>query len=99
VDKTIAELYFRGERVRGDVGVEIEVEGNNLPQYDLDGWRVEHDGSLRGESAEYVFGRPRYVNEAKAFVDELCKTLEPCDIQDSGRGGIHVHVNIRDLTI
>lgn len=31
---------------KGDVGIEIEVEGRNLPRA-ADGWRMEHDDSLR----------------------------------------------------
>ena len=98
MDKTIAELYFNGENVKGALGVEIEVEGDCLPYRGLEGWRCEDDGSLRGESMEYVFEGPTPTNLAKQRVRELCAALEGCDIQDSGRGGIHVHVNIRKLT-
>src|SRR3546814_10629127 len=40
----------------GEVGVEIEMEGDYLPVH-VDGWRAEPDGSLRGNSMECVFQR------------------------------------------
>lgn len=44
---------------KGDVGIEIEVEGKNLPKHFEKYWRVEADGSLRGEdNAEYVLEKP-----------------------------------------
>lgn len=81
------------------VGVEIEVEGENLPQ-EAQGFRCERDGSLRGESMEYVFSKP--VPWEKGY--QLCKILalkmkqKGSEIYNTGYAGIHVHVNVSDMT-
>lgn len=97
---TIANRYFAGDDLLpNEIGVEIEVEGRNLPEPPM-GWRGEHDGSLRGYSCEYVFRKP----VPRAAVDKLLTRLsdrfeeEGAEVYDSGRAGVHVHVNIRDLT-
>ena len=43
------------------VGLEFEIEGVNIPN-NVPGWRVENDGSLRGESHEYVLPEPCHIN-------------------------------------
>ena len=84
-------------KVEGDkVGIEVEVEGFDLPE-EIPGWVWHEDGSLRGESAEYVIPNPVTLAGAKTKVKALKKALDKCDIQDTGRAGVHVHVNIQDM--
>ncbi len=97
--------FYRPQKFNGNwfdgpvVGIEIEVEGENLPQ-EAQGFRCERDGSLRGESMEYVFNTP--VEWNKGY--ELCKRLrlrvkqKGSEIYNTGYAGIHVHVNVSDLT-
>lgn len=92
---------FKVKPAKGDLGIEIEVEGSNLPTPEKF-WRREADGSLRGEeSAEYVFSRPRTLKEAREALDYLaqCYIDNESVIDDTVRAGVHVHVNCQDLTM
>lgn len=82
----------------GMFGVEIEVEGQNLPTYIDYSWRVEHDGSLRGESCEYVLTSP--LSKLKTFkaIEALNKALENSKLHFSHRTSVHVHCNVSNLT-
>lgn len=88
-------------KTNGDLGIEIEVEGRRLPDAPRY-WKREQDGSLRGpENAEYVFNAPLSKKTAimalnvldKAYVDN--KSV----VHDTVRAGVHVHVNVQDLSI
>lgn len=85
----------------GDVGLEIEVEGEDLPRTNRDIWRMESDGSLRGNSVEYVLAKPMSsVEKANALTYLDSKYIE-CGtvVHDSVRAGVHVHINVQDLTL
>jgi len=58
------------EEVDADLGIEIEVEGVNLPARVGESWRVDRDGSLRGESYEYV-SKPIKYSELTSTLDQL----------------------------
>ena len=97
--KTVRE-WMRVRNTEGDVGIEVEVEGNNLPHID-EYWNVTHDGSLRGEALEYVFKRPLELSKAKEALDYLGHHLSKKNVSvlDSGRCGVHVHINCQKLSI
>ena len=90
-------------QTNGDLGIEVEVEGDNLPcDYDVDSyWNVEYDGSLIGESNEYVLNRPIKVGDVDNALMELSDAYEECEteVSDSVRAGVHVHVNVQELSI
>lgn len=98
---TVAKEMGIKRLVTGDVGVEIEVEGRNLPvmaKY----WNNEQDGSLQGvESREYVLKRPMTLKEVENALDHLdseyirWKTI----VDDTVRAGVHVHINCQQLTM
>ena len=101
--RTVASVFRipEGRMVKGDVGVEIEVEGARLPA-GAKGWRREQDGSLRGEeSAEYVLSKPLTTEGLKVALKELAHQYERNDsrIDDTIRAGVHVHVNVQELNI
>lgn len=100
--RTVANVFRipEGRIVGGDVGVEIEVEGHNLPPA-VKGWRKEADGSLRGESAEYVLSKPLTTEGLKVALKELAHQYEKFGsrIDDTIRAGVHVHVNVQKLDI
>ena len=99
--KTIADMLFLGDTLgTREIGVEIEAEGDHLPMHAPMGWRVEYDGSLRGESYEYVFTNPVPRDKVEVLLGRLDEKFKEkgSEVFDSGRAGIHVHVNIRDLT-
>ena len=87
----------------GDIGVEIEMEGSSeFPVFGSSAdWRKEHDGSLRGHSAEYVFRKPLSLEKAKKAVTKLKSTLDNNGnkIIYSERAGVHVHVNCQHMTV
>lgn len=87
--------YGRKSNLRGEFGVEIEVEGRNLPI--LDGnkvWEIHADHSLRGESAEYVFRIPLNKKEANTALHYLSAQLENSTIHNSNRTSVHIHRNV-----
>lgn len=99
-------LFLKVERCEGEYGVEIEVEGSDLPERDLFPsldklWRIEEDGSLRGEeSAEFVLRKPTTlegVKEALGVLDAAYEMMES-DVDESIRAGVHVHMNIQRYT-
>lgn len=86
---------------KGDVGVEIEVEGKRLPKIDKF-WKMEQDGSLRGEeNIEYVLRKPSTLNQLAIALKFLDKAYRDNDavVDDSVRAGVHVHVNVQGLNI
>jgi hypothetical protein len=86
----------------GDVGVEIEMEANNMPSADSvsNYWRLERDPSLRGESGEFVLRKPIPVSELDEAFLEIKSALKrhKTEVKETYRAGIHVHVNVQDLT-
>ena len=100
LDDTLIKDFFGFDSIKGEVGVEIEIESDNtlpnqesIPSY----WRKTHDGSLRGpDNAEYVLKKPKTEQETYKAIDILSKILP--EINDSVRAGVHVHINVRDLT-
>ncbi len=102
--KTVRQIFsVRPERHvdSGDLGVEIEVEGSRLPMEMANWWRVDHDGSLQGESAEYVLNRPRTLTGVERALNYLRKKYEErgTKVVDSVRTGVHVHVNVQALSL
>jgi hypothetical protein len=83
---------------KGEVGIEIEVEGHGLNIRGTEHWRVEYDGSLRGEGVEYVLSEPVKRGLVPRVLKEWSKHLKNAEILDTGRAGIHVHINVQELT-
>lgn len=101
--KTVMNWFEVQQRLKakGDLGIEIEVEGANLPAPPAY-WRREEDGSLRGgENAEYVFRKPLTLEQAHSALMQLGEAYKANNsrIDDSVRAGIHVHVNVQDLSL
>ena len=86
--------------VKGDAGVEIEVEGNNLP-FPEEYWNCERDGSLRGEAIEYVLRKPLNMPELRKALEFLdsCYKKNNTQVNESVRAGVHVHVNVQELSM
>ena len=85
---------------KGTYGVEVEVEGDGLPDR-VDGFNKEADGSLRGESAEFVFAGPCGLKPAMNRIDNLFQAykLNWTNLRNSYRCSVHVHANVQDFTI
>lgn len=100
--KTVMQWFRLARRFKtsGDVGIEIEVEGVGLPHVERF-WKNEADGSLRGESREYVLENPMTLKEARMALSYLDAQYKANDtvVHDSVRAGVHVHVNVQDLNM
>lgn len=90
--------FFNLRRFDGDLGVEVEVEGGNLPQLNGDNWRTEHDGSLNG-GTEYVMNRPKSIQDTYRDLDFLSEKLADADVVETVRAGVHVHINVQSMEI
>ncbi len=93
--------YFNLRQVQGDVAVEIEVEGRNLPPAPKK-WRAEVDNSLKAaESIEFVMRAPAPIGELADALQQLKKAFVDNHSQfyDSYRAGIHLHVNVQELSM
>lgn len=109
---TILRKYLKGA-VSGQVGIEVEVEGNKFPKppgmesthkaVPMEGWDFWHyvkDGSLRGnDNAEYVLGKPIMFEQVPEAVAELTTKLAAygSKLDDSNRTSVHVHLNVQQF--
>lgn len=84
-------------------GLELELEGRGvaLENVPSKNWRRVADGSLRGESIEYVFAQPCEFDEGVSRVKKLFSLLEKhkVGLKNSYRTSTHVHLNFADKTI
>lgn len=87
-------------RTDGEVGIEIEVDGFDLPNIDNKYWRTEHDGSLNGGGREYVMKKPVQSDLIGPTLEGLKSLIfESGQPVNSVRAGVHVHINVQDLTV
>lgn len=104
VNTLVSELVGSNGKYKDVVGVEIELEHKDQYRGINDElgkqWRVEGDGSLRINGAEYVFRNPLTVDKAKKSVLALGKYIDGYTKPvNEGRDGVHVHINVGDLTV
>jgi hypothetical protein len=95
--------FLTGNEVTGDLfGVELELEGRNVGLRDVAtrGWRRTDDGSLRGESVEFVTAGGKTFDEVQKLVKELFDkfTKNGVVFNNSIRTSTHVHLNFSDKT-
>lgn len=91
---------FRLPKVVGEIGIEIEIEGNRLPTVNNKYWHSKRDGSLRGEALEYVLTAPidrKDLDNAMALLTGEFRTANSTLIP-SERCGVHVHLNVQEYT-
>lgn len=83
----------------GTFGIELEYEGERFP-LDVEGWRHDRDGSLKGNSIEYILRGPQEKTEMIQSLDNLQQAFlrNKTVINDSFRAGTHVHINCQELT-
>jgi hypothetical protein len=88
---------------RGDIGIEIECEGQGMIALDEAVWRSENDGSLRGEypdtRCEYILAKPLKIDAVPVALNELSNRLKEVGavLAFSHRCSVHVHVNVQQL--
>ena len=87
---------------KGEVGIEIEVEGKKLihEEETPDPWKYYVDGSLRGqENAEYILKKPIAFSDVDKVLDKLWAAFKKKKsvLDDSNRTSVHVHLNCQDF--
>ena len=99
----VKDIFFRGKNIRGEIGIEIEMEGKGFIMEDVDSWYSRSDGSLRGnekDKREYVLIRPCKREDTLERLSSLAIDLKEYGsvINPSYRTGVHIHTNVRDMT-
>ena len=96
----------RGKPCKGDVGIEIEMEGNKFFKDNTTlneiGWSYHKDGSLRGhDNAEYVLTSPIKFSDVPDSVNKLWKIINDfgTKLDDSNRTSVHVHLNCQQFHV
>lgn len=106
-DITVRQFYGHDAK-KGDVGIELEVEGRRLPTGEYVGlntknvWRYAVDHSLRGEeNAEYVLRTPISFDEVPTAVASLWSLFASNEsrLDDSNRTSVHIHLNVQEWYI
>lgn len=94
------------KRLVGTIGLELELEGENIPLFDhVPGvrgqatatyWKNIKDGSLRNGGREFVLAQPCKEEEVKPLLDGLFQYLKDAraKINNSNRCSTHVHINV-----
>lgn len=103
----VKDKYFGGRDVDGEVGIEIEMEGRGFPDGGLFNmetdrqWTAHHDGSLRGSSMEIVLAQPVPRDKVNDVLASAANALKAAGtkIIPSVRTGVHVHINVRHMTV
>jgi len=98
-----------GKSVKGDVGLELEMEGTRLPnEANVSSfsssklgrrWTVHPDGSLRNGGVEYVLDQPCLEEEVPEMVDALFKVFDvnKTTLDLTQRTSTHVHINVSSM--
>lgn len=91
--------------VKGEIGVEIELEGENLTGTNCTGWVPHEDNSLRGPKGigrggmEYTTKGAIALDSVAPCVTRLRDTLVKAGAtfrEDSPRTSTHIHINVQD---
>jgi hypothetical protein len=99
--RTIIELFPGLRQYPGEIGIEIEMEGERLHLHPLSYWTENHDNSLRGNSVEWVLNQPVVREDVAKRLQYLDKRLKKNEAEcvPSDRCGVHVHLNCQQLTV
>lgn len=85
--------------VKGDIGIEIEVEGNKFQKVGVPiPWEYHKDGSLRGnDNAEYVLKGPIPFDKVPEAIETLWTMFNEfgSKLDVSNRTSVHVHLNMQ----
>lgn len=100
-DKKVGDVLRKRNGYTDHIGVEIETEGQRLPKVDSELWRSDVDGSLRGESWEYVLKEPVHKDDLHKAIVGLKYEWHKAKsvVKDSPNAGVHIHINVSDLTV
>ena len=97
-NRPMEELFFWDRNPKGEIGIEVEVEGGPWPEDPPTNWVTHQDGSLRN-GIEYVIRQPVAREKVRDSLSKLAAGLANSRLNFSYRTSIHVHVNIQSLTV
>lgn len=97
----LKELRAFPNEVADGYGIEVEVEGVNLPDIRSVYWEIHQDGSLRGEAYEYVTKGALPIEKVENAFKILNNAFDKKGsvLNLSFRTSVHVHMNVRELEI
>lgn len=101
-DEPISDTFHVPNHYKGEVGIEVEVEGRNLPHAIPSYWLAKKDGSLRGaDNCEYVLKQPCQRKSVTKFLEYLEGQFKKHEskIDESKRTSVHVHVNMNTKSL
>lgn len=103
LNKKIMDFYGH-KKVTGDVGIEVEMEVSKSwfgkdKRFDKV-WRVDHDGSLKNIGYECVLRKPCKIFDVDENISLIKHFLikNNSEVQPTIRAGVHIHLNVQDLT-
>lgn len=99
IDQPLNSLFFWERRPKGEIGIEVEIEGGPWPDHQATNWIPHVDNSLRNGGIEYVIRQPVLRERVGVALEALNKHLADSDQVFSYRTSVHVHVNVQDLTL
>lgn len=101
--------HIFGNRIqKGEVGIEIETIGKNLPgeMQETHKWAIHPDDSVKGrpgeQVSEYVLSKPLKRDKVAEALDDLHKEFERCKstiAEDRISNSVHVHINAQELSV
>lgn len=95
----IKDYYKFRNKIEGDVGIEIEFDSFlGYAEYNTNTWSIHSDGSLSENGCEFVLNKPIKFTSVRPIVEELYESFEKANITPGVRAGIHIHINVRELT-
>lgn len=82
-------------------GVEIELEGIDKAMPRLPNWNQEADGSLRDNGREFIFRKPKSLDESLVALQELEDAFKARNIKPKATNltSTHIHIDVRDMTV
>jgi len=96
---TILKNCFRQKMITDkDIGIEIEVEGRDLPNIKSKFWESVGDGSLRN-GIEYRSYGPQYLQDLPMILEEIHNYLKESKLDFSFRTSTHIHMNMTQETV
>lgn len=105
-NKKLSQLIgFKNSAQTGEIGLEIECEGQNLFNTPFQYWTCHQDGSLRETAGhapiEYVLKAPLKLKEIRDALQYLDTKLKEAGskVVKSQRTSVHVHVNCQKMTL
>jgi hypothetical protein len=101
-DAPISDTFHVENHYKGEVGIEVEVEGHSLPHAIPSYWHAKKDGSLRGaDNCEYVLKQPCQRKSVLKFLQYLEAQLvkSKAKVDESKRTSVHVHVNMNTKSL